>query len=42
MIGFVTVGTNDLTLALAFYDALLAVIDTKRLSLQGRFVPWGR
>ena len=40
MIGFVTVGTNDL--ALAFYDALLAVIDTKRQSLQGRFVPWGR
>lgn len=31
MIGYVTVGTNDLDRALAFYDALLGTIGAKRL-----------
>ena len=31
MIGYVTVGTNDLPRAAAFYDALLAEIGAKRL-----------
>ena len=30
MIGYVTLGTNDLPRAAAFYDALLAEIDAKR------------
>lgn len=42
MIGFVTVGTNDMSRALAFYDELLAVVGAKRLSDQGRFVAWGK
>ncbi len=31
MIGYVTLGTNDLPRAAAFYDALLAEIGAKRL-----------
>ena len=30
MIGYVTLGTNDLTRAAAFYDALLSEIGAKR------------
>jgi catechol 2,3-dioxygenase-like lactoylglutathione lyase family enzyme len=32
MIGYVTLGTNDIDRALAFYDALLAVVGGKRLT----------
>ncbi len=31
MIGYVTIGTNDLTRAAAFYDALLAEVGDKRM-----------
>ena len=31
MIGYITIGTNDLPRAAAFYDALLAEIGIKRL-----------
>ena len=41
MIGYVTLGTNDLPRACAFYDALLAEIGAKRLFDFGRGVSWG-
>ncbi len=41
MIGYVTLGTNDLPRAAAFYDALLAEIGGKRLMDFGRGYAWG-
>jgi catechol 2,3-dioxygenase-like lactoylglutathione lyase family enzyme len=41
MIGYVTVGTNDLPRAAAFYDALLAELGAKRLMEAERYVFWG-
>lgn len=41
MIGYVTVGTNDLPRAAAFYDALLADLSAKRLMETDRYVFWG-
>ena len=41
MIGYVTLGTNDLQRAAAFYDALLAEIGAKRLWDFGRGIGWG-
>ncbi len=41
MIGYVTLGTNDLARATAFYDALLGEIGIKRLMDLGRGVAWG-
>jgi catechol 2,3-dioxygenase-like lactoylglutathione lyase family enzyme len=41
MIGYVTLGTNDLPRACAFYDALLAEIGAKRLMDLARGVAWG-
>ena len=41
MIGYVTLGTNDLARAAAFYDALLAEIGAKRLFDFGRGIAWG-
>jgi predicted lactoylglutathione lyase len=41
MIGYVTLGTNDLQRAAAFYDALLAEIGAKRLMDLGRGIVWG-
>jgi catechol 2,3-dioxygenase-like lactoylglutathione lyase family enzyme len=41
MIGYVTLGTNDLPRAAAFYDALLAEIGAKRLMDFGRGIAWG-
>ena len=41
MIGYVTVGTNDLKKAVAFYDALFDVIGAKRfMEMPDRFVAW--
>jgi predicted lactoylglutathione lyase len=41
MIGYVTLGTNDLARAAGFYDALLAELGAKRtMELEG-FVVWG-
>ena len=41
MIGYVTLGTNDLQRAVAFYDELLAVLGAKRfLEFEGTFVAW--
>ena len=41
MIGYVTVGTNDLPRAAGFYDALLAEIGAKRLLELPRGWMWG-
>jgi catechol 2,3-dioxygenase-like lactoylglutathione lyase family enzyme len=41
MIGYVTLGTNDLPRAAAFYDALLAEIGAKRLWEYDRGIAWG-
>ena len=40
MIGYVTVGTNDLSRAAAFYDALLAEIGAKRTMEFDGFIVW--
>jgi predicted lactoylglutathione lyase len=41
MIGYVTLGTNDLERATAFYDALLAEIGAARVMDLGRGIAWG-
>ena len=41
MIGYVTLGTNDLPRAAGFYDTLLAEIGAKRLWDFGRGIAWG-
>lgn len=40
MIGYVTLGTNDLARAAKFYDALLAEVGAKRTLESERFVSW--
>jgi predicted lactoylglutathione lyase len=40
MIGYVTVGSNDLEKAVAFYDALLAELGAKRFMEMDSFVAW--
>jgi predicted lactoylglutathione lyase len=40
MIGYVTLGTNDLARAAKFYDALLAEVGGKRTLEAERFVSW--
>lgn len=41
MIGYVTLGTNDLQRAGAFYDELLAQIGAQRVLEGERFIMWG-
>ena len=41
MIGYVTVGTNDMPKATAFFDALLGELGGKRLMDLGRVILWG-
>ena len=41
MVGYVTLGTNDIAAAAKFYDALLATIGAKRLMDSERFIAWG-
>lgn len=41
MIGYVTLGTNDLVRAAAFYDALLGEMGAKRQMDFGTFIAWG-
>ena len=40
MIGYVTIGTNDLERAAAFYDALLGELGGKRFMETDRLVAW--
>jgi predicted lactoylglutathione lyase len=41
MIGYTTVGTNDIKKAAKFYDALLGEFGAKRLMESDRFIAWG-
>jgi predicted lactoylglutathione lyase len=41
MIGYVTLGTNDLPRAAAFYDALLGEMGAKRMMETDQFIAWG-
>ena len=41
MIGYVTLGTNDLAKAAGFYDTLLATIGAARLWATPRGIAWG-
>jgi len=40
MIGYVTVGTNDIARAAAFYDALLGELGAKRAMQMETFIAW--
>lgn len=40
MIGYITLGTNDLPKAVDFYDAVLAEMGSKKVVDFGRFVGW--
>ena len=41
MIGYVTVGTNDLERAAKFYDAIAAEMGTARMMEFDSFIAWG-
>jgi catechol 2,3-dioxygenase-like lactoylglutathione lyase family enzyme len=41
MIGYVTLGTNDLERAGEFYDALAAELGASRILARARFISWG-
>jgi predicted lactoylglutathione lyase len=41
MIGYVTVGTNDMTRAAQFYDQLFSVVGGKRTMESEKFIAWG-
>ena len=41
MIGYVTLGTNDLSKAVAFYDRLLGALGARRMYETEQFVAWG-
>ena len=41
MIGYVTLGTNDLPRAARFYDAIAAELGTARMMEFGEFIAWG-
>jgi len=40
MIGYVTLGTNDMARAAAFYDALLSELGAKRAMASESFIAW--
>jgi len=40
MVGYMTLGTNDLDKAVAFYDALLSELGGKQVINDGRMVVW--
>ncbi|WP_299492411.1 VOC family protein [Acaryochloris sp. IP29b_bin.137] len=41
MIGYVTLGTNDISKAAQFYDSLFEVLGGKRLMESDSFIAWG-
>lgn len=41
MIGYVTLGTNQIEKAASFYDALLGSIGAKRIMESDQFIAWG-
>src|SRR3546814_14305823 len=42
MIGYVTLGTDDLARAAAFYDAIAAELETPRMMEYESFIAWGK
>ena len=42
MLGYVTLGTNDLTRAAKFYDALTAELGVGRMMENEQFIAWGK
>lgn len=42
MIGYVTLGTNDLDAAARFYDELFATIGAARVMEEDTFIAWGK
>ena len=42
MIGYVTLGTNDLERAAKFYDRLCGLLDTGRMMEFDTFIAWGK
>jgi predicted lactoylglutathione lyase len=42
MVGYVTLGTNDIERAARFYDAVFAVMGAKRFMDMGTFIGWTR
>ena len=42
MIGYVTLGTNDMARGAKFYDALATEMDTPRMMDFGTFIAWGK
>ena len=42
MVGYVTLGTNDLDRAIGYYDALLGGLGAKQVMNDGRIVLWGK
>lgn len=42
MIGYVTLGTNDLPRAAKFYDRIAALLDTPRMMEFDSFIAWGK
>jgi catechol 2,3-dioxygenase-like lactoylglutathione lyase family enzyme len=42
MIGYVTLGTNDLALATRFYDAIAAELGVGRMMESETFIAWGK
>ena len=42
LIGYITLGTNNLARAGAFYDALLASLGAKRIMTDDRMLGWGK
>jgi catechol 2,3-dioxygenase-like lactoylglutathione lyase family enzyme len=41
MIGYVTIGTNDIQKAAPFYDTLAELMDTPRMMEGDNFIAWG-
>ena len=41
MIGYVTLGTNDLERAAKFYDGLLSALGARRVQVRQRSIAWG-
>lgn len=41
MIGYITLGTNDLARGAAFYDAIAAALGCRRIMDNDRFIAWG-
>ena len=42
MIGYVTLGTNDLQRAAKFYDAIAGELETRRMMEFDTFIAWGK